>query len=125
MALVMAFLAMVGCNHHPRLRNLRRHAMPVGFMITLVLLGVLVILALIRLRYFGSRLFILALPAGELPHFAIVYLGLSTLLAWHDSSLTGRVVTVMLGVAGLRMFGLFVLVPRGFVVSQEFSIIIC
>src|SRR5690625_6067662 len=58
MALVMAFLAMVGCNHPPRLRNLRRHAMPVGFMITLVLLGVLVILALIRLRYFGSRLFI-------------------------------------------------------------------
>lgn len=86
--------------------------MPVGFMITLVLLGVLVILALIRLRYFGSRLFILALPAGELPHFAIVYLGLSTLLAWHDSSLTGPVATVLFGVAGLLLFGLLVLLHR-------------
>lgn len=86
--------------------------MPIGYIITLVLLGILTALALIRIRRLGRVLFAAALPASELPHLAIVFLGLSTLVAWYQGDLAGFPGVICLVIAGLILVGLLVLLYR-------------
>ena len=86
--------------------------MPIGYIVTLVLLGLLTGFALIRLRRFGHVLFVVALPASELPHFGILLLGLSTVLALSQGDLAGPSGAVLLIVAGVILVGLLELLRR-------------
>ena len=86
--------------------------MPIGYLVTLCIVGAFTGLALIRFRRFGHVLFVLALPASELPHLGMVFLGLSTLLAWAQGDLTGATGSVLLIIAGLIFAGLAVLLLR-------------
>ena len=79
--------------------------MPIGYIVTLVLLGLLIGFALIRIRRFGHVLFVVALPASELPHFGILLLGLSTVLALSQGDLAGPSGAVLLIVAGVILIG--------------------
>lgn len=86
--------------------------MPIGYLVTLVILGVFTVLALVRIRRFGHRLFMFALPASELPHFGIFLLGLSTLLAWGEGDLIGVTGIILIAVALLILLGLIELLRR-------------
>ena len=86
--------------------------MPIGYIVTLVLLGLLIGFALIRIRRFGHVLFVVALPASELPHFGILLLGLSTVLALSQGDLAGPSGAVLLIVAGVILVGLLELLRR-------------
>lgn len=63
--------------------------MPIGYLVTLVILSLFAVLVLVRIRRFGHRLFVFVLPDGELPHVGILLLGPSTLLDWGEDDLTG------------------------------------
>lgn len=89
--------------------------MPFGFLFSLALLGLLTLLALIRIRWWGHVLFAAALPAGELAHVAMLFLVLSTALAFSEgdlSGLPGVTSTVLLVVAVVILIGLIVLLVR-------------
>lgn len=86
--------------------------MPIGYIVTLVLLGILTGFALVRIRRFGHVLFVVALPASELPHFGILLLGLSTALALGQGDLVGATGVVLLIVAGVILVGLLELLRR-------------
>ena len=86
--------------------------MPIGYIITLVILGTLTGLALVRIRRFGHILFAAALPASELPHLGILFLVLSTVLAWNQGDLAGTPGLICLVLAGLLLVGLLVLLYR-------------
>lgn len=64
-------------------------------------------LSLVRIRHFGHVLFVVALPASEIPHFFTAHLGFSTLLAWGQGDLTGLVGVILVSAAGLLLIGLF------------------
>lgn len=85
---------------------------PIGCLMTLVILGLFTVLALVKIRHFGHRLFVLTLPASELPHLGILLLGLSTLLAWSEGDLIGVTGMSLIAVAVLILIGLIVLLRR-------------
>lgn len=86
--------------------------MPFGFLLTLVILTALTLLGLVRLRHHGDVLFRFALPASELPHFALVFLLLSMWLAWDEGSLSGGVGIILLITAIVIVLGLLELLRR-------------
>lgn len=86
--------------------------MPLGYLFTLVALGALTALALLRFRRWGHILFAPALLAGELPHIALLFLVASTALALAEDDLNGPAGAALLGFALLITVGLIVLLTR-------------
>lgn len=86
--------------------------MPIGYVITLIVVGIPTGLALVRFRRFGHVLFAVALPASELPHLGILFLGLSTLVALSQGDLSGVPGGILLGLAGAILVSLLVLLYR-------------
>lgn len=86
--------------------------MPIGYVITLIVVGIPTGLALVRFRRFGYVLFAVALPASELSHLGILFLGLSTLVVLSQGDLSGVPGGILLGLAGAILVGLLVLLYR-------------
>lgn len=86
--------------------------MPIGYIVTLVIIGIFTVFGLVRIRRFGHVLFVVALPATELPHLGLLFLGLSTLLAWNQGDLAGSTGSVLMVLCGLILIGLLELLRR-------------
>lgn len=86
--------------------------MPVGYLVTLALLGVCAIAALTRPRRMNRGRYALAVAINEIPHVAALLLALSTLLAWSEGDLSGPAGLVLASLAALLMLGLAELTRR-------------
>jgi acetyl esterase/lipase len=87
--------------------------MPVGFILTVALVGLCTVAALVRPPRFGKVAYLLAVVVNELPHLAALYLLLATALAWVEDDLRGVTGAVLLVLAGATLAGHVELVRRG------------
>ena len=74
-------------------------SMPIGYLITIVIIGVCTIAALIRARRFGIPVFYLSVVINEIPHLVALLLVLSTVLALSEGDLQGASGIVLLIIA--------------------------
>ena len=86
--------------------------MPIGYIITILIIGVCTFTALIRVTRFGILAFYLTMVINEIPHLAALLLVFSTVLALSEGDLHGLLGSVLLIVAGLEFVGLLELTRR-------------
>ncbi|WP_240372541.1 alpha/beta hydrolase [Brevibacterium zhoupengii] len=86
--------------------------MPVGYIITILIIGVCTVAALVRARRFGIPVFYLSMVINEIPHLAALLLVLSTALALAEGDLQGTGGTMLLIIAALEFVGLLELTRR-------------
>ena len=93
--------------------------MPIGYIITIVIIGVCTIAALIRVRRFGLPIFYLSVVINEIPHLAALLLVLSTVLALNEGDLQGASGIVLLIISALEIVGLLELARRAMSARAE------
>ena len=86
--------------------------MPIGYLITLFLLGVCALAALWRPRRMSRKQYFLAVAINELSHVAAVWLVLVNLLAWSEGDLDGWRGAVLVPLSAVLMIGLVELTRR-------------
>ncbi|MFD0556896.1 acetyl esterase/lipase [Stackebrandtia endophytica] len=90
--------------------------MPVGYLITLALVGVCTLIALIRMRRWGRLAYALTMVVNEVPHLvAVILLIAPTALAWSEGDLDGPSGPVLLAIAFLVLIGLAELLRRNLI----------
>lgn len=87
--------------------------MPIGYLVTVLLIGICALAALTRPRRMSRGRYLLTVAINEIPHVAALLLVLSTVLAWSQGDLTGPVGLLLASAAGLVLLGLAVLTWRG------------
>ncbi|GAA1943918.1 alpha/beta hydrolase [Brevibacterium antiquum] len=86
--------------------------MPIGYLITIVIIGVCTFASLIRVTRFGIPAFYLTVIINEIPQVVALALILSTALALSEGDLDGPIGITLLVIAGLEFLGLLELVRR-------------
>ncbi|WP_165771760.1 alpha/beta hydrolase [Brevibacterium aurantiacum] len=86
--------------------------MPIGYLITIAIIGVCTFTALIRATHFGIPAFYLTVVINEIPHLVALALILSTALALSEGDLNGPIGITLLVIAGLEFLGLLELIRR-------------
>lgn len=86
--------------------------MPIGYIITILIIGVCTFTALIRATRLGVPAFYVSVVINEIPHLAALLLVLSTVLALSEGDLQGTSGIVLLIIAALELVGLLELTRR-------------
>jgi acetyl esterase/lipase len=86
--------------------------MPIGFLITLVIIGACTGAALVRARRWGRPAFLLAVVINEIPHLAALWLVAATALAWGQGDLDGTAGRILATATALVLVGLAELARR-------------
>ncbi|WP_231443902.1 alpha/beta hydrolase [Brevibacterium zhoupengii] len=86
--------------------------MPIGYIITIVIIGVCTFTALIRATRLGILAFYVSVVINEIPHLAALFLVLSTALALVEGDLQGTGGTILLIIAAFELVGLLELTRR-------------
>lgn len=86
--------------------------MPIGYIITILIIGVCTFTALIRATRLGVPAFYVSVVINEIPHLAALLLVLSTILALSEGDLQGTSGIVLLIIAALELAGLLELTRR-------------
>ncbi len=97
---------------------------PVGYLITLSLLGVCALAALTRPRRMSRKRYALAVAINELPHWAALGLLLATALAWSEGDLDGVPGVILLGCAAALLVALGELARRGLLAERAVAAVV-